>query len=268
MKKLIALLITFICLILLCLGYIGQVIYEYHKSDSEYESLHDNYVSEEQEENIIQTPYESPIPYRDVDIDGLLSANPDFVCWIYYNDVRIDYPVVREREDDINGYLHRTFEGQPNNAGCVFIPYDASDDFSDSNTFFYGHNMKNGSMFGSLKKIFRNPDENLTDPYFYVWTKDKEAIMYRVISMYVVDKDSSYFAIPHGDKAFDSYLADILKAGSIEGFIPFDDGEMQAMEDRNPIATLSVCYGRAGTRNRLLVHGVEIYREKYERRSE
>lgn len=269
MKKLVALLITFMCLILLCAIYIGQIIFEYHKGNSEYENLYHNYVTEG-EQSQTQTPalYESRIPYRDIDIDGLISANPDFVCWLYYNDGMVDYPVVKEREDNINEYLHRTFEGQVNGAGCIFIPYDASDDFSNSNTFFYGHNMKNGSMFGSLKKIFRNPDENLTDPYFYIWTKDKEVIMYRVISMYVADKDSSYFVVPHGDEPYDGYLADILRAGTIDGFIPFSNDEKKSMDDRNPIATLSVCYGSAGTRNRLLVHGVEICREKYERRSE
>ena len=264
MKKLFIILILSICLILLCLGYVGRIIFEYHESDMEYEEIHRTYV--EDIDTAVPVSYESPISYRDIDLEGLLSQNPDFVCWLSYADGDVDYPIVKEQEDDINGYLHRTFEGQANGAGCLFIPYDASYNFTDSNTFVYGHNMKNGSMFGSLKKIFRDPKANFTDPYFYVWTRDWEAVMYRVISMYVTDKDSSFFGIPKGDSAYDEYLSDILKAGSMNGFIPFTEAEEQAMTDRNPIVTFSVCYGHAGTRNRLLVHGIEIYREIYERR--
>lgn len=264
MKKLFIVLILSVCLILSCLGYVGCILFEYHESDMEYEEIQKTYT--EDFDDIQPVSYESPIPYRDVDIEGLLSQNPDFVCWLSYADGGVDHPVVKEQEKDINGYLHRTFDGQSNGAGCLFIPYDASYDFMDNNTFVYGHNMKNGSMFGSLKKVFRDPGANFTDPYFYVWTRDGEAVMYRIISMYVTDKDSGFFGIPKGDGAYDEYLSDILTAGSMNGFIPFTESEEQSMTNRNPIVTFSVCYGSAGTRNRLLVHGIEIYRETYERR--
>lgn len=265
MKKLIVILIISTGLILSCLGYVGHILFEYHESNVEYEEIQKTYVEDFDEDASVF--HESPIPYRDIDMEGLLSQNPDFVCWLSYADGNVDYPVLKEQETDINGYLHRTFEGQANGAGCLFIPYDASDGFTDNNTFVYGHNMKNGSMFGSLKKIFRDPKANFTDPYFYVWTKDGEAVMYRVISMYVTDKDSSFFGVPKGNSAYDEYLSDILGAGSMNGFIPFTDSEELAMDNRNPIVTFSVCYGQAGTRNRLLVHGIEIYKETYERRA-
>ena len=43
-----------------------------------------------------------------------------------------------------------------NFAGTIFIDYENSRDFSDCNTFVYGHNMKNGSMFAQLKKYVKN----------------------------------------------------------------------------------------------------------------
>lgn len=264
MKKLKTALVILILLLLICLGYIGYILYGYFVVDEEYEGIYNEYVSDDTD-TADDGNYISPIPYRDIDIDGLLKVNPDFVAWIYYEDGKVDYPVVKEHEDDINGYLHRTFEGQPNSAGCLFIPYDASDDFTDLNTFIYGHNMRNGSMLGSLKLIFRNAKANYKTPYFYVWTKDYEQIMYRVVSMYVVDKDSDYFAVPTDSASYDEYLDMILSAGSLDFLIPFTDGEVQAMEDDSPIITFSVCYGVAGTSNRLLVHGVEVLREDYVR---
>lgn len=206
---------------------------------------------------------ESPFPERDIDIEGLLSVNPDFVAWIYYEDGKIDYPVAKETEDDINKYLNTTFEGQRNTAGCIFMPYDASSDFKDLNTFLYGHNMKNGSMFGTLKYLYRDPAENFKNPYFYIWTKDYERIMYRVVSMYVVDKDSEMYSVPVNIEGYVEYRDKILELGSVGGYQAFMDMEKGAMGQAEPFVTLSVCYGSAGTRNRLLVHGVEILREPY-----
>lgn len=42
-----------------------------------------------------------------------------------------------------------------NFAGTIFIDYENKRDFSDCNTLVYGHNMKNGSMFGMLKSTER-----------------------------------------------------------------------------------------------------------------
>ena len=53
---------------------------------------------------------------------------------------------------DNEGYLHTTFEGNNSKSGCLFMDYRDNEDFSLFNTFIYGHNMKNGSMFGKLKK--------------------------------------------------------------------------------------------------------------------
>ena len=65
----------------------------------------------------------------------------------------MNYPIVQAADND--KYLHLTYEGNYNFAGTIFIDYENSSDFNDCNTLVYGHNMKNGSMFGQLKKIHR-----------------------------------------------------------------------------------------------------------------
>ena len=56
-------------------------------------------------------------------------------------------------------YLHQTYEKNYNFAGTIFVDYENGRDFNDCNTLVYGHNMKNGSMFGHLKKF--TEDEKL-----------------------------------------------------------------------------------------------------------
>lgn len=264
-KKLTMAVFLLFLIVLGCVFYIGWLITGYLKVDEEYDGIHDGYVTGP----VPSDPdgadtYVSPIPDLDIDIEGLLAANPDFIGWLYYEDGNVDYPVTKEQENDINGYLHRTFEGNKSSAGCLFIPYDADERFTDFNTFVYGHNMKNGSMFGSLKKLIRTPDENYKDPYFYIYAKNGDRIMYRVISTYITRKDSSYFAIPQSASGYEEYLETILSAGRMDSRIPFTEEDMEAMERHKPIVTFSVCYGRAGTSNRQLVHGVEVFREHKE----
>ena len=118
-------------------------------------------------------------------------------------------------------------------------------------------------MFGQLKNVFRKPDE-AKNPYFYIWTKDGEAIRYRVIAAYVVEHDSEMYSIPLTDDAYQQYLSAALELGSMDGYVPFTEEEETAMEESSPIVTLSTCYGSAGTSKRLLIQGVEIERRTVE----
>lgn len=271
-KSLKIMIVLFLIVLICSLTYVGYILYGYHTSDLEYEAIHNTYITfdsknTESSNNETGNQHDNDtsivFPNINIDIDGLMTVNPDFVCWIYYKDGNVSYPVVKEQSNDIDGYLHRTFEGKSSSAGCLFIPYDASDDFTNLNTFIYGHNMRKGSMFGSLKFLYNNPAGYFKEPYFYIWTKNHERIMYRVISVYVVDKDSNMYAIPSGKSAYNEYLNDALKFGSTGNRISFTDEELQAMNSISPILTLSACYGAAGTHNRLLVQGVEVFRESF-----
>ena len=254
-----------IALILCVLGYIGWLLYGYCRAGAEYDMVREGFVepAEPDAEPVPDEP-ESPFPDRDIDIEGLLATNPDFVCWLYYPDGKLDYPVVKEHEDDVNGYLHKTFEGEGNSAGCIFMPYDADSGLHDLNTFLYGHNMRDGSMFGSLKYLYRDPAANFKDPYFYIWTRDHERIMYRVVAMYVVDKESEMFAVPVTAAGYVEYKDKMMAMGSVDGFVRITDDETEKLGHGSPLVTLQACYGPAGTRNRLLVTGVELLREEFE----
>ena len=109
-------------------------------------------------------------PNLSVDHAALKAQNPDYKGWLYVPGLEISYPVVRGKDNDY--YLHHTYEGTENTSGCIFIDSGCAKDMGDYNTFIYGHNMKNGSMFGSLKKLLTDPSPIVDNPYIYFYTED------------------------------------------------------------------------------------------------
>lgn len=78
----------------------------------------------------------------------LLEYNPDLAGWIRIEDTVINYPVVQS-PDRPDYYLHRDFDGEYNDRGCIFA--DAGCDIGNSdNVILYGHHMNDGSMFAGL----------------------------------------------------------------------------------------------------------------------
>lgn len=243
------------------------ILQERYISRQEYDRARESYVSaiqpkEEEEEETEKNV--DPFPSIKVDIDGLIRKNPDFTAWVYYADADISYPVTQETGGEINRYLHTTFEGTENPSGCIFMPFDADPAFRYMNTFLYGHNMKDGGMFGRLKDVYRAP-EKAADPYIYIWTRDNEVIRYRVISAYIVEKDSEMYSIPIGMEGYRTYTEKAMRLGAMNKYVTLNAEEESALESGNPLVTLSTCYGSAGTSRRLLVQGVEIERRKNNR---
>ncbi len=83
--------------------------------------------------------------------EDFCNINNDFIGIIEIPSLGICYPLVQGEDNE--KYLHTTFEGNQNPAGCIFLDCENSKDMSDGQIFIYGHNMKDGSMFGKLKKI-------------------------------------------------------------------------------------------------------------------
>ena len=67
-----------------------------------------------------------------------------------YNDVHISYPVLYSGDDET--YLRSDIYGNYHIAGCIFLEGMNQPDFSDYHSIIYGHNMRNTTMFGDLKR--------------------------------------------------------------------------------------------------------------------
>lgn len=88
----------------------------------------------------------SDLPYYDY--SSLSQSNSDFQGWLRIPDTDIDYPVMKSSEDDPEYYLHRDFDRNYSFSGAMFIGGGCG---ADSDVFIiYGHNMNNGTMFGTL----------------------------------------------------------------------------------------------------------------------
>ena len=226
---------------------------EYHKGDKEYDNIVEDAIE-------IQTPQEEETEKEEeeqkpkvhtslkVNFEKLKKANKDVVAWIQFDEPeRISYPVVKGADND--KYLTTTFEGKKNSAGSIFMDANNSGEFADRNTFIYGHNMKNGSMFGQLRK-FKAKDYCEQNPYFYIYTPDGKEVKYQIFAVCIVEDTSrSYTRYYNSDEEYVDYL------NYVKSIARYDTGVEMTAESK--IVSLSTCTNVSETQ-RLLVHGVKI----------
>lgn len=188
--------------------------------------------------------------YTDVQIDvaGLKAKYPDVVGWIRFDHpddtIRINYPILYSGDDDT--YLHRDLDNHYSYPGCIFLEGGNKPDFSDQNSIVYGHNMRNGTMFGTLKH-FSEDGIYESNRFFTVYTA-KKAYRYQVFSCFTTDSRSNIYTIGFGqDAVYQDYLNDLADLSEIHtGIVPSSDQK---------IILLSTCRG-AGTDYRYVVCGV------------
>ena len=79
----------------------------------------------------------------------LLRYNPDTVGYLTIGEI-VDLPVV-QRENDNEYYLTHAYSEEEAREGALFL--DGANRLSDENLIIYGHNMRNGTMFGELSSF-------------------------------------------------------------------------------------------------------------------
>ncbi len=82
---------------------------------------------------------------------SLYYKNTDFRGWLTIDGTKIDYPVM-SREDDNDYYLNKNFEHKEDKNGLLILDYRCNIGVKNQNMIIYGHNMRTGVMFGTLKK--------------------------------------------------------------------------------------------------------------------
>lgn len=89
-------------------------------------------------------------PWKNPNFIALQTANPDIYSWISVKDTKINYPILQSLIDD-EYYLNHNLDGTKGYPGCLYTQRVNTRTFQDVLTVVYGHNMKNGTMFGGLK---------------------------------------------------------------------------------------------------------------------
>lgn len=219
-----------------------HIYMEYKKGTDEYNSLAEMAVTEMEPDAPQEQPEQGETLKAPMSIDfqSLLAVNDDVVGWIYMEGVdTINYPIVKGVDNE--QYLHTTYEGNYNFAGTIFIDYENSRDFSDCNTIVYGHNMKNGSMFGSLKKYVGEDEAYKKSKFFWIFTP-QETYRYEIIAAYTTPVDSdTYTLFPAPSAEFEDYLSRMKSYSEIET-------EDIGLSMTDKIITLSTCTGNDATR--------------------
>lgn len=182
--------------------------------------------------------------YREIDWDALEEKNGDIYAWISIPELSIDYPVLQGSRDDF--YLNHDENGNKDSRGSIYSNTCTKKDFSDANTILYGHNMKNGSMFGNLSDA---ADTDLKESaMIYVYTQEA-TYTYRMYAL--VEFADSYLPDVYGirsEKGTQAFLSAVKKSPA--WFLRETD---LSEEQQTHLLTLSTCTGVKGEKRCLLV---------------
>ena len=243
---------------------------EYRAAEDEYASLQDHIVISEEpkkeapkkekagEEEFDDEPEEEPVdllhPHFQIDYGALSGVNADFTAVLHVPALSITYPVVKSKDNE--EYLHRTFEGKANFAGSIFLDANAKGSYDHKNTFIFGHNMKNGTMFGKLKYFLRDDQLANSNPYVFL-CRPEGITRYRIFSYYLTTVESPIYNDFEGDKGYDQYLSLVQRLSSYRNY-PKDSIDFSQRPD---IITLSTCSGPSGGNQRFIVQAAleEVY---------
>ena len=154
----------------------------------------------------------------------------------------VDYPLMHTPEDS-EKYLRKDFYGAYSINGVPFL--DGRCSLESANLIIYGHNMKNGTMFGSLK--------NYTDASYYAEHPTIELetaagkALYIIFSVMKVQKEDAWYRFLTVDTETD-FLHQIRYARECA---LYDTGIIPTYGQQ--LLTLSTCYGSSGGDGRLLI---------------
>lgn len=185
-------------------------------------------------------------PPIQVDFTKLGTLGNGLKGWLYLEALDISYPLMQSTDNDY--YLHRTVNGDYDFAGSIFMDAENNPDFTDSNTIIYGHNMADGSMFGTLKNYSLNA-ANQSSPYIWILT-EKQDYCYEIFSAQTANTSSEcYTLFSETDQSFISFLERMRRNSGIEtGSFTFTE--------KDKILTLSTCNGDGTDTNRYVVQAL------------
>ena len=242
-----------------------MIFHEYNSAVSEYDDIEEEFVIESSDDDVTgaavvsgegvtveqtdENGKKSTFVYKplNVDFDSLKKTNKDVIGWIQFETFSLSYPIVKDPGDDY--YLKHTFKKEKNSSGAIFIGTANSDNFQDTNTIIFGHNMKNGSMFGLLGR-YKEKAYFQYNQYFRIYTPNGTQ-RYQIFSVYKAPIDGSAYSIwtRTGGEEYKNWLQE-LKKNSM-----YDTGV--SVSENDTIVTLSTCV-TGEDEKRLVVHAKRI----------
>lgn len=181
--------------------------------------------------------------------DALYQQNNDLAGWLSFPETALDCPVMYTPEDP-EKYLRMAFDGSYAISGSLFVGDGSSPD--GSNVIVYGHNMKNGTMFGGLT-AYAQEDYAKAHPVFRLDTLTEER-EYRVIAaFYCAAEEEEAFPYQYVDLTHPETFAQYLEKAGERSLWPMSFQP----EFGTRLALLSTC-SYQGEDGRFVVLGAEI----------
>lgn len=177
-----------------------------------------------------------PMLVNPIDFDELAKVNTEVMGWLRIGALDISYPVAQAADNEY--YLHRTFRREEVFSGCIFLNCDNTKYLTDQNSIVYGHNMKDGSMFGRLKEL--DQEHYNENPYFWIFTPNL-IYQYRIFSTSTVSRAGDPYRTRFSRDDFQAFINNSQEQSGIDSH-----GVTVTTDDR--IVTLSTCTGNDETR--------------------
>lgn len=173
------------------------------------------------------------------------AINPDYVGWIKLNDTKIDYPVVRGKDNE--EYLDKNFKRENDVLGSIFMDYRNLGMGLDRHTVLYGHYTERGLMFGDLDRF---TDRTYTeDNSTFTFSTPQGEKTYEIFSVHISPSEGPYLDTQFNNISYEDFQK-MLKSSSIH------DLDVELNEDSS-IITLVTC-NYAVKDGRLFLHAIEV----------
>lgn len=187
---------------------------------------------------------------KEVSFQNLHNENNDYLFWLYIPNTKIDYPVMMSRDN--KDYLHSSFYKEKLYSGTLFIDALSNKRENQENLIVYGHNMKDGSMFGTLKK-WRSEKYFNEHKFIEIYTETEK----RVYLIFAVREVSSNMSLLH--YKLDGFTNEEYIQDARNNNIHFREFEDQYKN--NQIMTLSTCMSNDA--KRLIINSILLYKTDY-----
>lgn len=172
----------------------------------------------------------------------LLEINPDTVGYIKLPGTGINGTVVQGTDDEY--YLDHDIHGNPNQGGTLFVDSRATigTHYDSPNLIIYGHNQKDGTMFGDMDFFRWNPEFWKESPVIYFNTNYEDR-KYLIIASFVTNEQPQHdngfvfdywnYIYFNDDFPFEEWKSEVLDRTTFFTGYDFDDTDQYI--------TLSTC---------------------------
>lgn len=233
-------LLTCVAVFLFSLIKIGGIGFDYVQSEQVMKEIQEQYKGNLQENKAAASENTARPQFQ-----NLLDINPNIVGWLTVDDTKIDYPILRS--SDNNHYLNRNYKEDISKSGSIFMDYRNQAESLDRQTIIYGHQMKDGSMFGQLDKFLE--EDFFSQHKEFQFDTIYESYKVEIFSVYVTTTDFNYIETEFSNDEEYMNFIEVIKDKSK---MPTD---IQVTEKDN-IITLSTCNDLQDPEDgRLVLHG-------------